>query len=220
MVKEKGIRIVKVGGDRVDDFEPLARSLHAYHLTVDPAIAGIPPRDGDGWWAIRRERYAQWLAEPDAFGLLAENPSDGRPMGYAVVSMHGADDSHRTGARYAELQSLAVIDGVRGSGIGSALLQAVYGELRALRIEELAIGVLATNHDAMRFYEREGFKPWVVTILGKVPPAPTLNETRFAIDRSSAVSDEARLPADRHRERTVIRRVALHDREVGEGDST
>lgn len=173
MVQEKGIRIVKVGGDRVDDFEPLARSLHAHHLTVDPAIGGIPPRDGDGWWAIRRERYAQWLADPDAFALLAESAGDGSPVGYAVVSMHGADDSHRTGARFAELQSLAVLDGMRGSGIGSALLQGVYAELRALGIEELAIGVLATNHDAMRLYEREGFAPWVVITLGKVPPAPS-----------------------------------------------
>lgn len=170
-MQEKGIRIVKVGGDRVDDFEPLARSLHAHHLTVDPAIVGIPPRDGDGWWAIRRERYARWLAEPDAFALMAEKAGDGSPVGYAVVSMHGADDSHRTGARFAELQSLAVLDGLRGSGIGSALLQGVYDELRDLGIEELAIGVLATNHDAMRLYEREGFTPWVVITLGKVPPA-------------------------------------------------
>lgn len=176
-MQRKGICIVKAGADRVDDLEPLARSLHAHHLTVDPAIPGIPPRDEDGWWAIRRGRYAAWLAEPDAFALLAEPDNaepdaDGAPVGYAVVSIHDADDSHRTGERFAELQSLAVLDGNRGEGVGTALLQRVYGELRDLGIEELAIGVLATNHDAMRFYEREGFKPWVVITLGKVPPAP------------------------------------------------
>ncbi|MEX0651652.1 MAG: hypothetical protein WD186_06445, partial [Actinomycetota bacterium] len=131
----KGIRIVKAGADRVDDLEPLARSLHAHHLTVDPAIPGIPPRDGDTWWAIRRGRYEAWLAEPDAFALLAEPDNaapdnaepdnaesdnaadaDGAPVGYAVVSIHDADDSHRTGERFAELQSLAVLDGNRGEG--------------------------------------------------------------------------------------------------------
>lgn len=182
----KGIRIVKAGADRVDDLEPLARSLHAHHLTVDPAIPGIPPRDGDGWWAIRRGRYATWLAEPDAFALLAEPDgvepenaalgADGAPVGYAVVSIHDADDSHRTGERFAELQSLAVLDGNRGEGVGTALLQGVYGELRDLGIEELAIGVLVTNRDAMRLYEREGFKPWVVITLGKVPPPSTESE--------------------------------------------
>lgn len=171
-MQRQGIHIRKVGGERVDELEPLARSLHAHHLTVDPAIPGIPPRDEDGWWAIRRKRYSQWLAEPGAFALLAERDGDVPPVGYAVVSIHGADDSHRTGPRFAELQSLAVLEGMRGSGIGSALLQAVYAELRRLGIEELAIGVLATNHDAMRLYEREGFKPWVVTTIGKVPPAP------------------------------------------------
>jgi GNAT superfamily N-acetyltransferase len=172
-VQEQGIHIVKVGAERVDDLEPLARSMHAYHLTVDPAIPGIPPRDEDGWWALRRERYQRWLTAPGAFALVAETDDPAtRPIGYAVVSIHGGpDDSHVTGERFAELQSLAVLEGMRGAGVGSALLHAVYAELRALGIEELAIGVLATNHDALRLYEREGFTPWVVITLGKVPPA-------------------------------------------------
>jgi RimJ/RimL family protein N-acetyltransferase len=32
----------------------------------------------------------------------------------------------------------------------------------------MVIGVLATNEAAMRLYEREGFRPWVVLTLGKV----------------------------------------------------
>jgi GNAT superfamily N-acetyltransferase len=167
----QGIHISKVGVERVDDLEPLARSLHAHHLTVDPAIPGVPPRDEDGWWTIRRERYVGWLAEPDAFALLASAGVVAAPVGYAVVSMRGADDSHRTGPRFAELQSLAVLDGHRGSGIGSALLHRVYAELRDIGVGELSIGVLATNHEAMRLYEREGFTPWVVVTLGTVPPA-------------------------------------------------
>ena len=173
-MQEQGIRIVKVGAERVDDLEPLARSMHAYHLTVDPAIPGIPPRDEDGWWALRRERYRRWLAAPDAFALLAETDDSGTgPIGYAVVSMHGGpDDSHLTGDRFAELQSLAVLEGMRGAGVGTALLQTVYAELRTLGIEELAIGVLATTHDALRLYEREGFTPGGVLAHRKVPPAP------------------------------------------------
>ena len=33
----------------------------------------------------------------------------------------------------------------------------------------MVIGVLATNEDARRLYEREGFRPWVLLTLGKVP---------------------------------------------------
>jgi hypothetical protein len=35
--------------------------------------------------------------------------------------------------------------------------------------EEMVIGVLATNEPAQRLYEREGFRPWVLLNLGKVP---------------------------------------------------
>jgi RimJ/RimL family protein N-acetyltransferase len=33
----------------------------------------------------------------------------------------------------------------------------------------MVIGVLATNEPAMRLYEREGFRPWVVLTMGLVP---------------------------------------------------
>lgn len=160
-------RIVRAGAERIPDLEPLARDLHAHHLTVDPDIPGIPPRDADSWWAIRRERYAEWLGHQDAFVLIAED--DEGAAGYALVSFHGRDDSHTTGERFAELHSLAVANGRRGQGIGTRLLHGVYREVRAAGVEEMMIGVLATNEPAMRLYEREGFTPWVVLTFGKVP---------------------------------------------------
>jgi GNAT superfamily N-acetyltransferase len=161
------LRIVRAGAERIPDIEPLTRDLHAHHLTVDPDIPGIPPRDADAWWAIRSERYAEWLGHEGAFVLIAED--DEGPAGYALVSFHERDDSHTTGARFAELHSLAVADGRRGQGIGTRLLRAVYREVRAAGVEEMMIGVLATNEPAMRLYEREGFTPWVVLTFGKVP---------------------------------------------------
>ena len=43
------LRIVRAGAERIADLEPLTRDLHAHHLTVDPDIPGIPPRDADEW---------------------------------------------------------------------------------------------------------------------------------------------------------------------------
>lgn len=162
------LRIVRAGDERIGDLEPLTRELHDHHLTVDPGIPGIPPRDADAWWAIRRERYAEWLGHEGAFLLIAEDP-EGRAAGYAMVSFHDRDDSHATGDRFAELHSLVVAEGLRGRGIGGRLLRAVYREVRAAGVEEMIIGVLATNEAAMRLYEREGFRPWVVLTFGKVP---------------------------------------------------
>jgi ribosomal protein S18 acetylase RimI-like enzyme len=161
------VRIVRAGTDRLADLEPLTRALHRHHVTVDPAIPGIPPRDEDTWWAIRSARYLAWLGEEDAFALIAED--DGGPVGYALVTFHGTDDSHTTGERFAELQSLAVLEEARGSGVGTALLHEVYRQVRAAGAREMVIGVLATNEPAMRLYEREGFRPWVMLTLGKVP---------------------------------------------------
>jgi ribosomal protein S18 acetylase RimI-like enzyme len=166
-VSDGGVRIVVAGVDRIAEVEPLTRSLHAHHLTVDPAIPGIPPRDEDAWWSIRRARYEAWLAEPDTFLLIAEG-GDGLD-GYALVTFHGTDDSHATGDRFAELQSLVVAPGRRGEGVGTELLHEVYRQVRARDVEEMVIGVLATNERAMQLYRREGFRPWVVLTLGKVP---------------------------------------------------
>ena len=160
-------RIERVGVQRVADFEPLWKAMHEHHRSVDPQVHGIPPRSADESWAIRRPRYETWLAGPGAFALLAL--ADGSAVGYAVVSFHDRDDTHTTGDRFAELHSLAVVPERRGQGIGSGLLRRVYAEVRAQGVEEMMIGVIATNDRVRRFYEREGFAPWVVLTLGKVP---------------------------------------------------
>lgn len=163
------VRIAEVGADRLPDIEHLTRALHEHHRTVDPDIPGIPPRDVDTWWEIRRDRYASWLREPDAFVLLAEEDGADLPVGYALVSFHNRDDSHATGDRIAELQSLVVAPDRRGGGLGTDLLHEVYRRVRDRGVEEMVIGVLATNEPARRLYEREGFRPWVILTMGKVP---------------------------------------------------
>jgi len=162
------IRIVEAGVERIPDVEHLTRSLHAHHVTVDPAIPHIPPRSADAWWAIRSDRYHDWLADPDAFLLIAED-SQAAAVGYALVTFHDVDDSHSTGERFAELQSLVVVPERRGEGIGTELLHEVYRQVRRRGADEMVIGVLATNDAARRLYEREGFRPWVLLTMGKVP---------------------------------------------------
>ena len=163
------VRIVEASVDRLPDIEHLTRALHEHHRTVDPGIPGIPPRDADAWWAIRRGRYETWLAEPDGFLLLTEEEDAERPIGYALVSFHNRDDSHTTGDRFAELQSLVVEPSRRGGGLGTELLHEVYRQVRRRGAGEMVIGVLATNEPAKRLYEREGFRPWVILTMGRVP---------------------------------------------------
>jgi GNAT superfamily N-acetyltransferase len=162
------VRIVKAGVDRVEDLGPLWRSLQEHHRAIGADVPGIPLRTAEDAWARRRTEYLEWLAEPGAFVLLAED--DGRAVGYALVAMHEpGDDTHVTRERFAELKTLSVLEGRRAAGIGTRLLEAVFAELRAVGVRELLIGVLAANRDAARLYERYGFRPWHVEYLGTVP---------------------------------------------------
>lgn len=161
------IRIVRAGPERIDDLEPLWKALLAHHRSIDPGIPGVPLRALDESWSLRRAEYEEWLSEPDAFVLIAED--GGRPVGYALVHYRSSDDSRVTGERFAELESLAVLPECRGRGLGSRLMTAVYRELHRLGVGELEIGVLSTNEGAIRFYERQGFRPWLVRLFGTIP---------------------------------------------------
>ena len=160
--------IQRVGPDRVDDLAALWKAVQAYQVEVADRIEGVPMRHPDDSWPRRRAEYLEWLAEPDAFLLLATGGD--APVAYALVTVQQhADDTHVTGDRVAELKSLSVAASRRGEGLGSAMMLRVFEELRALGVTELKIGVLAGNDRAFRFYERFGFRPWLVETLGRVP---------------------------------------------------
>ncbi len=163
-----GLRIVKVGEERIDDLGPLWKSMQAHHREVAREIPGIPLREPEDSWARRRAEYLRWLAQPGAFALIAE--IDGTAVGYTLVTIYEpGDDTHVTGERFAEMQSLSVLPEHRGGGIGNRLMEAVYEELRAIAVREMVIGVMAGNEGAARLYERHGFRPWVLKYIGRIP---------------------------------------------------
>jgi ribosomal protein S18 acetylase RimI-like enzyme len=161
------MRIVRAGSERIDDLQPLWESLHEHHATIAPHLTELGPvRTPDDSWAVRRALYEDWLAEPDAFVLLAE--SEGEPVGYALVHMRGPEETWETGDRVGVLETLAVLPGERGRGIGSSLFERIYAELRKLGVTELQVAVISKNAAALRFYERHGLLPFTVSFLGRV----------------------------------------------------
>jgi GNAT superfamily N-acetyltransferase len=165
-------RIVRVGAERIDDLEPLWKALVEHQASIDPRPRGVPVRTPEDSWPYRRAEYRRWLAEPGAFALIAEDEHADEAVGYALVSIREpADDHWVTLERWAELQSLVVLPPHRNEGLGSRLVDAVHQELRGAGIRELVIGVVATNEDALRFYGRFGYRPWIVELLGRIPDA-------------------------------------------------
>lgn len=92
------------------------------------------------------------LAEREIGGCwLVER--DGAPIGYAIVTF-GYDLEF--GGRDSYLTELWIDPEARGQGAGTAALELLDGELRALGVRALHLQVRPEN-PAMRLYERTGF---------------------------------------------------------------
>ena len=152
--------ITRAGAEALDRLRPLWLALHHHHQRVGGERLG-PYVDDDASWRARRALYEEFLAG-GGFALLAE---DGDALvGYAMVAIKTSaetefDDTWVSGERVGEIETLVVAPEARGGGVGSALLDAVDAELAAAGIEDVLIAAFVTNVDAIRLYERRGFRP-------------------------------------------------------------
>ena len=160
--------IVRGDAARIDELEPLFTAMHEHHRDGGPRAAEVRAfRSAGEAWERRREHYRDLLSSGRGHMLLAEE--GGRAIGYAMVAEVGGQATLQTGARMAELESLAVLPGERGAGVGSALMTAVHELVRSLGIDEVMLYVMDGNESAMRFYERYGMRPYLHVLVGTVP---------------------------------------------------
>ena len=152
--------ITRTGAEAIDRLRPLWLELHHHHRDVGGEALG-PFVDDATSWRECRAMFAGYLAR-GGFALLAER--DGELVGYAVVGISPVSDTllpdtWETGERVAEIESLSVAPAARGAGIGSALMDRIDAELEAEGVRDVLIGALVANVDAIRLYERRGFRP-------------------------------------------------------------
>jgi len=146
--------IRKIGVSELDLIEPLWNALREHHSSVTPELGA--PRSRTESWQLRRCQYEAWLAESKAFALLAERR--GVPVGYAMVRVREGSPTWPLSEQAGELETLSVLPSERCVGTGTALLKAVRSELGVRGITEVSLLAVATNRDAIRFYERHGFE--------------------------------------------------------------
>jgi ribosomal protein S18 acetylase RimI-like enzyme len=149
------IQIERADVGNLNEVRRLWLALHHHHRCVVDSVALVD--DDEVSWQRRRALYEARLSSGQGLLLLARTGRS--PAGYAFVCLEtGPDDTFALDERYAELYSLAVAEGLRCRGIGTALLDAVDTELGALGIVDLKVAVMTGNVDALRLYQRRGLK--------------------------------------------------------------
>ena len=154
---EASVTVEPVAARDIAGLEPLWLALHRHHQAVAPELAPFVA-DGPSWEIVRG-----LLAAAVDDGLLLRAGPACAPLGFACVGVTHDDplwaDTWRTGADVADIKLLVVAPEARGLGIGTALLEAIDARLEALGVHDQAVGAIAPNGDAIRLYERRGFRP-------------------------------------------------------------
>jgi GNAT superfamily N-acetyltransferase len=163
------LQIVAVPAERLEELQPIWRSLYEHHLALTPYMRERA-REPHEAWEMRRQVEREWLeAEPQSFVLAARRNGD--YVGYAFVRVRpGAQfaTSWRASDPLAELSILAVAPTARGAGVGTVLLDAVEERLAELGVADMTIDVVAGNAGALRLYERRGAVPFVTQLVQRV----------------------------------------------------
>jgi GNAT superfamily N-acetyltransferase len=157
------VELVRGGAELIGELRPLWLALTHHHAAVAPQLG--PVREDEDTWRRRRAQYAEWLAQDERnFLLLARRR--GRAIGYAFARL--ADYSSPTwegdDLQILDVETLSVLPEARGAGVGARLLQAMREEVAARGYDRLTLTAVAVNHDALRFYQREGLEPQFVIL--------------------------------------------------------
>jgi ribosomal protein S18 acetylase RimI-like enzyme len=152
---------IRVGdASDLDRLKPLWLAVHHTHIAAMPELA--PYVSDTRTWEVLREHYERLFERGDTLLLLAFVGEE--LAGFTIGAVHRlADtwvpDTWETGPRIAEVETIGVLPAHRGSGIGGALLDRLEAHFAAHGVEDVVIGALAGNADAIRLYERRGFRP-------------------------------------------------------------
>ncbi len=94
-----------------------------------------------------REHTLSLMAAPGATTLIAEH--DDRPVGFAIVGVRG-DVAH--------LHAIAVVTGMRGRGVGEALLRAAERNAMSRGGVEVRLETGEANLEAIDLFVRSGYR--------------------------------------------------------------
>jgi GNAT superfamily N-acetyltransferase len=140
--------------DDLDIIQKLNRQIFEYeHAHCDPHVNLDYPYQEAGI-----AYFKKCLEQEDGNAALIYE-ENGEALGYASVRLvDDKDVSHRVGIKLAQLQTLCVAEGCRGSGIGKQLVGASKAWAKERGANMLKVAALAKNDYARAFYKTCGFE--------------------------------------------------------------
>jgi len=124
-----------------DDADEVARLLHDFNSEFGSPTPGVD---------VLAARLRVLLTKDDTIAVLAGAPA----VAVALVTLR---PNVWYAGRVALLDELYVVPGLRGHGIGSAVVDRLVSALRTGAVDLIEINVDEGDVDAQRFYERHGF---------------------------------------------------------------
>ncbi len=94
------------------------------------------------------------LRNNDRYDVFVAEDDNGRPVGFISV-VYYQSFYHQNGS--ALVNELVVSASARGEGIGAALLKRAITAAEERTMDEIEVGVVSNNTDAVRFYRKNGF---------------------------------------------------------------
>jgi ribosomal protein S18 acetylase RimI-like enzyme len=158
------VSVVRGGQEHIDELEPLWRALYEHHARVGREVA--PVREFADSWRHRRAEYERWLSAGESVLLLAQRAE--RVVGYAMVRPGPGAATWDLGERGLEIETLSVLPDERGGGVGHALIEEAAQVAREAGADFMDVGLVYTNEGAYRFYEREGFRRFYISMVRKL----------------------------------------------------
>ena len=141
------------GGD-VGALADIYRSSAAHHVAIDPKRYRVPDRESVAG------HFREALVENGGDAIMVAE-DDGVVVGFVHLRTM-SDPPAYSMVRPQERASLelAVLDGFRGRGVGTALLAAAVEWAKSRSLGALVLDALLANAGAVALYERHGYQPF------------------------------------------------------------
>lgn len=143
-------RAVKVRRARVSDLEQYAENVQS---VADEGRYIFMERVTEE----RKKSMGRLLKDKGCLVIVAEAVEGGRPRLVGNLTMTRYGDVKKS--EHVRVLGMLVVDGYRGMGIGTKLIEHALLWARAKKgVEKVALGVFSNNRRAIRLYEKFGFE--------------------------------------------------------------